>query len=295
MLRIALLIATNFAIMILASITFQVLGLEQILATQGISAQTAYLVWICAFIGMGGSFISLAISKWTAKRAMRVRLIEQGQTQQEQWLVNTVSALAKDADIGMPEVGIFPSAASNAFATGWNKDNALVAVSDGLLSRFSEDEARAVLAHEIGHVANGDMITLTLIQGVLNTLVLIFSRVIGTTIDRVIFKNERGFGMGYFIGSIVAQVILGIFASMIVMWFSRMREFRADEAGAKLAGSNAMIGALQRLQAEQGIPKDMPGEMTAFGISGDMKSAFGKLFLTHPPLDERIAALKGKT
>lgn len=292
MLRVILLIATNFAIMILASITFQILGLEQLLAAQGISAQTTYLVWVCAFIGMGGSLVSLLVSKWMAKRAMGVRIIEQGHTQQERWLLNTVSALAKDAGIGMPEVGIFPSPVSNAFATGWNKNDALVAVSEGLLTRFSEAEVRAVLAHEIGHVANGDMVTLSLIQGVLNTLVLIFSRVIGSTIDRVVFKNERGYGMGYFIGSMIAQVVLGILASIIVMWFSRYREFRADAAGASLAGTSAMISALQRLQAEQGIPKDMPGEMTAFGISGDMKSAFGKLFLTHPPLTERIAALQ---
>jgi heat shock protein HtpX len=203
-----------------------------------------------------------------------------------------VAELAREAGIGMPDVGVFPSQVSNAFATGWNRNDALVAVSQGLLQRFSRDEIRAVLAHEIGHVANGDMVTLTMIQGVLNTFVLFFSRVIGHTVDRVVFKNERGYGMGYWITTIFAQVVLGILASIIVMWFSRWREFRADHAGASLAGTGAMIGALQRLQAEQGLPQDLPGELTAFGISEQLKEGAARLFSSHPPLAERIAALQ---
>jgi heat shock protein HtpX len=192
----------------------------------------------------------------------------------------------------MPEVGVFPSDSANAFATGWNRNNALVAVSTGLLRRFEEREVRAVLAHEIGHVANGDMITLSLIQGVVNTFVMFFARIIGHTVDRVVFKTERGYGIGYFVVTIVAEIILGILASMIVMWFSRYREYRADAAGARLAGRDGMIAALMRLKAEQGLPQDLPGEMTAFGIRSGSGSGLAALMRSHPPLDERIKALQ---
>jgi heat shock protein HtpX len=192
----------------------------------------------------------------------------------------------------MPEVGIFPSDAANAFATGWNRNNALVAVSSGLLRRFEEREARAVLAHEIGHVANGDMITLSLVQGVVNTFVMFFARIIGHTVDRVVFKTERGYGIGYFVVTIVAEIVLGILASMIVMWFSRYREYRADAAGARLADREGMIAALQRLKAEQGLPGDLPGELTAFGIRSHNGSGLAALLRSHPPLDDRILALQ---
>lgn len=207
--------------------------------------------------------------------------------------MDTVAQLAKQANIGMPEVAIFPSRAPNAFATGWNKNAALVAVSDGMLQRFSPNEVKAVMAHEIGHVANGDMITLTLIQGVVNTFVMFFARIIGNFVDRAVFKNEgSGPGIGYFIATIFAELVLGILASIIVMWFSRQREFRADAAGAQLAGSANMIAALEHLRAEQGIPVEMPGEMVAFGINGSLKNGLAGLLMTHPPLEQRIAALR---
>ena len=237
--------------------------------------------------------VSLFLSKWMAKRGTGTQIIEQARTADETWLLNTVAELARDAGVGMPEVGVFPSQASNAFATGWNRNDALVAVSQGLLRRFSRDEIRAVLAHEIGHVANGDMVTLTLIQGILNTFVLFFSRVIGHTVDKVVFRNERGYGIGYWVSTIIAQIVLSFLASIIVMWFSRWREFRADAAAASLAGTAPMIGALQRLQAEQGLPQDLPGEMTAFGISEQFKAGMAQLFMSHPPLADRIAALQG--
>ena len=211
----------------------------------------------------------------------------------EEWLVQTVRQLAENAGIGMPEVGIFPSDAPNAFATGWNRNNALVAVSSGMLRRFKPEEVRAVMAHEIGHVANGDMITLSLIQGVVNTFVMFFARAIGHTVDRVVFKNERGLGIGYWIGTIVAEILLSILASMIVMWFSRYREYRADAAGADLAGTAHMTAALRRLQSEMNAPSDLPGELTAFGIRPG-GSKFGQLFSSHPPLDKRIEALQNR-
>ena len=240
---------------------------------------------------MAGSVVSLLLSKKMAKMGTGTQIIEQPRNTDEKWLIETVAELATDAGIGMPEVGIFQSQASNAFATGWNRNNALVAVSTGLLSRFSRDEARAVMAHEIGHVANGDMITLALIQGVVNTFVMFFSRVIGHTIDRVVFKTERGHGIGFYITTFVAEIILGVLASMIVFWFSRQREFRADAAGAQLAGATAMIGALERLRAEQGAPSELPDSMVAFGIRTGGNNMM-RLFTTHPPLEERIDALK---
>ncbi len=292
MLRIFLFLATNMAILIVASITLNILGFDSIMEANGVDLNLSALLVFCGVFGMGGSLVSLMLSKWMAKRAMGVQIIEQPSNSQEKWLVDTVAELAQKANIGMPEVGIFPSPSSNAFATGASRNNALVAVSAGLLQRFSQDEAKAVLAHEVGHVANGDMITLTLIQGVVNTFVMFFARIIGHTVDRVIFKTERGFGIGYYIATIFAEIILGILASTIVMWFSRWREFRADAAGANLASRTSMIAALQRLRSEQGLPNDMPGEMTAFGISSGMKQGLAALFMSHPPLEKRISALQ---
>ena len=298
MLRIGLFLLTNFAILILAGTVLSFFGFDSIMAQNGVDLNlTALLIW-CAVIGFAGSFISLFASKWMAKKFMHVRMIDQPRNETEQWLVNTVETLAKDAGVGMPELGIFPSPQSNAFATGWNKNKSLVAVSEGLLQRMNRDEVRAVLAHELGHVANGDMVTLTLIQGVVNTFVLFFSRIIGHFVDRVILKNEEGHGIGYFISVMVAQIILTILASMVVMWFSRRREFRADEAGAQLAGSAAMIGALEKLKAEYNMPSDMGETFTAFGLkngkTGSFQEKFGHLFMSHPPLDARIAALRNR-
>lgn len=294
MLRIGLFMATNVAILALFTIIFQTLGLEQYLASQGLNTNLTGMLIMCAMFGFGGSLISLFISKWMAKRSSGTKIIDQPSTPDERWLMETVADLAKKADIGMPEVGIFPAQQSNAFATGWNKNNALVAVSAGLLHRFDREEVRAVLAHEIGHVANGDMITLTLIQGVLNTFVMFFARIIGSIIDKVVFKNERGNGIGYFVIVMVLQVVLGIFASIIVMAFSRWREFRADNAGAQFATRGSMIAALQKLQAETQahVPNQMPDTLTAFGISGGWKKHASRLFMTHPPLEERIETLR---
>ena len=290
--RILLFLATNIAVLILVSLIFNLLGLEGILANNGVDLNLSSLLIFCALFGFGGSFISLLLSKWMAKRSTGVQIITSAANRDEQWLLETVQSLANEAAIGMPEVGIFPSDAANAFATGWNRNKALVAVSAGLLRRFEKSEARAVLAHEIGHVANGDMITLTLLQGVVNTFVMFFARIIGHTVDRVVFKTQRGYGFGYFVVTIVAEIILGILASTIVMWFSRFREYRADEAGAQLAGSNNMIAALQRLKAEQGLPQDLPGEMTAFGIRSAKGACLAALLRSHPPLDDRILALQ---
>ena len=298
MLRIGLFLLTNFAILVLAGGVLSFLGFDSIMAQNGVDLNlTALLIW-CGVIGFAGSLISLFASKWMAKKFMRVRMIDKPRNETEQWLVNTVETLSKDAGVGMPELGIFPSPQSNAFATGWNKNKSLVAVSEGLLQRMNRDEVRAVLAHELGHVANGDMITLTLIQGVVNTFVLFFSRVIGHFVDRVLLKNEQGHGIGYFISVMVAQIVLTILASMIVMWFSRRREFRADEAGAQLAGSTAMIGALEKLKSEYDMPSDMGETFTAFGLkngrTGSFQEKFGHLFMSHPPLDARIEALRNR-
>ena len=290
--RILLFLATNIAVLVLVGIVFNLLGLGGLLAENGVDLNLQSLLIFCAMFGFGGSFISLFLSKWMAKRSTGTYIIEQPQTAEKKWLVDTVAELAEKAGVGMPEVGIFPSEAPNAFATGWNKNDALVAVSAGMLKRFPRDEVRAVMAHEIGHVANGDMVTLTLIQGVVNTFVMFLARIIGHTVDRVVFKTERGFGIGYYVVTIVAEIVLGILASMIVFWFSRRREYRADEAGARLAGDRHMVAALQRLQMEQGMPQDLPGELTAFGISEQMKEGMARLFSSHPPLDERISALQ---
>ena len=290
--RVLLFLATNIAVLLLVSVVFNLLGFESILASNGVDLDLNSLLVFCALFGFSGSIISLLLSKFMAKRGTGTVVIETPRNRDEQWLLETVQTLANEAGIGMPEVGVFPSDNANAFATGWNRNNALVAVSTGLLRRFEEREVRAVLAHEIGHVANGDMITLSLIQGVVNTFVMFFARIIGHTVDRVVFKTERGYGIGYFVVTIVAEIILGILASMIVMWFSRYREYRADAAGARLAGRDGMIAALMRLKAEQGLPQDLPGEMTAFGIRSGSGSGLAALMRSHPPLDERIKALQ---
>ncbi len=290
MLRILLFLGTNLAIIFILSISMRVLGLDSYLTQQGGINYNALLIFSGIF-GMGGAFISLAMSKWMAKKSMGVRLIETPASQQESWLLSTVEMQAREAGIAMPEVGIFDSAQPNAFATGMNKNAALVAVSSGLLNSMTQGEVEAVLGHEVSHVANGDMVTLTLIQGVVNTFVIFFSRIIGHLIDKVVFKVERGYGPGYWIGTIVAQIVLSILASVIVMWFSRYREFKADAGGAHLAGREKMIAALRRLQQASNTSA-LPDEMAAFGISGEKKINFAKFFMSHPPLEERIAALE---
>jgi heat shock protein HtpX len=287
--RIFLLVATNVAILLVLSVTLRVLGVDRILDERGGLDLNALLIF-SAVLGFSGSLISLALSKFIAKRAMGVRVIEQPRDAVEGWLIETVRRQAEAAGIGMPEVGIFDSPDMNAFATGPRRNNALVAVSTGLLHGMSRREAEAVLGHEISHVANGDMVTLTLIQGVVNTFVIFLSRIIGYVVDRVVFKTERGHGPAFLITTIVAQLVLGILASMIVMWFSRYREFRADAGGAKLEGRDSMIGALERLRQQH--PHPLPDQMAAFGISGTLGQGLKRLFMTHPPLEERIAALR---
>jgi len=291
MMRIALFLATNAAVLVLISIVFQVFGIEGILDSNGVDLNLNALLVMSAVIGFGGSFISLAISKWSAKRGMGVHVIEKASNQDEQWLVGTVQRQAKQAGIGMPEVGIFESPQPNAFATGINRNNALVAVSTGLLQHMTKDEVEAVLAHEVSHVSNGDMITMGLLQGVVNTFVVFLSRIVGFLVDRIIFKTQRGVGPGYFITSIIAQIVLSILASTIVMWFSRWREFHADAGAAELAGNHKMIAALKRLQTVND-PQDLPGEFSSFGISGGIGGGLKSLFMSHPPLEKRIEALQ---
>lgn len=290
--RILLFLATNFAVLILVGTIFTLLGFQGTLAANGVDLDLKALLVFCGLFGIGGSLISLFLSKWMAKRSTGTYIIETPRNRDEQWLVDTVAELAQEAGIGMPEVGIFPSEGPNAFATGWNKNAALVAISAGMIKRFPANEIRAVIGHEIGHVANGDMVTLTLIQGVVNTFVMFLARIIGHTVDRVVFKTERGYGIGYFVVSIVAEILLGILASMIVFKFSRWREYRADAAGANLAGRGDMIAALERLRGNQNVQQDLPGELTAFGISEAAKQGIKALFSSHPPLDQRIAALR---
>jgi len=287
--RVLLFLATNIAVLLVLSITLQLLGIDTMLDEQGGLNMTSLLI-MAAVLGMGGSFISLAMSKWMAKRAMGAQVIEVPQTATEKWLVETVRRQAEKAGIGMPEVAIFNAPEMNAFATGMNRNNALVAVSSGLLNGMKRDEVEAVLGHEISHVANGDMVTLALIQGVVNTFVIVLSRVVGHLVDKVVFKTERGYGPAFYVTSIVAQLVLGILASMIVMWFSRKREFRADAGGAYLAGTGSMIGALTALQAGHSAP--LPDQMAAFGISGSIGDGLKRLFMSHPPIEERIAALR---
>ncbi|MDT8895157.1 protease HtpX [Halomonas sp. I1] len=293
MMRILLFLGTNLAVILVASITLRLLGVESYLSENGMN-MTGLLIF-CFIFGMAGSLVSLFISKWMAKRSTGTVIIESPSNATEKWLVDTVAELARDAGIKTPEVGIFPAQQSNAFATGWKKDDALVAVSAGLLNRMKPEEIRAVLAHEIGHVANGDMVTLALIQGVLNTFVMFFARVVAQLVDSFLRKDDNeGLGFfGYFAVVIVAEIVFGLIASAIVAWFSRFREYRADAAGASLAGSGAMINALARLKAETQMPDQMPDTMTAFAITtGQSRRLMEKLFASHPPLDERIRALK---
>jgi heat shock protein HtpX len=288
--RVVLFIITNLAIILVLGVVLSLLGVERILDEQGIGLDLYNLLVFASVFGFGGSLISLAISKWTAKRLTGARVIEAPGNTAEAWLVNTVRRQAELAGIGMPEVAIYNSPDVNAFATGMRRNNALVAVSTGLLQAMNEAEAEAVLAHEVSHVANGDMVTLALIQGVVNTFVIVLSRVVGHMVDRTVFKTERGHGPAFYVTSIVAQLVFGILASMIVMWFSRQREFRADAGSADLAGREKMIAALQRLQKTTTHP--LPDQMAAFGISGARGGGLRRLFMTHPPLEERIEALR---
>lgn len=288
--RVLLFLATNIAVLVVLSIVLQLLGVESILDEQGIGLDYRALLIFSAVFGVGGSFISLLISKWSAKRMTGAKVISEPSGDAQMWLVQTVKRHADAAGIGMPEVAIYDDPSPNAFATGARRNAALVAVSTGLFQNMRRDEVDAVLGHEISHIANGDMITLTLIQGVVNTFVIFLSRLVGYFVDRVLLKNERGLGMGYFVSSIAAQIVFGILASTIVLAFSRRREFRADAGGARLAGRENMIGALEALG--RGAAKPLPDQIQAFGISGGTKARFGRFFTSHPPLEERIEALK---
>jgi len=285
--RIIYFLATNLAIMLVLSFTMRLLGIEPYLNANGLDLSN--LLAFAAIMGFGGAFISLAMSKWSAKRMSGAVVIEEARTPTEIWLMKTVRQQADAVGIKMPEVAVFDSPEVNAFATGMTKNSSLVAVSSGLLNAMTKDEAEAVLAHEVSHIANGDMVTLTLIQGVVNTFVMFLSRVIGYTVDKVVFKTERGTGPAFFVTMIIAELVLGVLASIIVMWFSRQREFRADAGAAKLSGRNKMIAALERLQAQH-EPSVLPKQMAAFGISGG--GGFAKLFSSHPSLDDRITALR---
>ena len=289
--RIALFLITNLAILVVLSIVLSLLGIDSLLAENGVDLDLQALLIFSAVIGMTGSFISLAMSKWSAKRMTGAQVITRPQNKTQQWLLTTVERQASQAGIKMPEVAIYQSPDVNAFATGMSRNNALVAVSSGLIESMKMDEAEAVLAHEVSHVANGDMVTLALIQGVVNTFVIFASRVVGHIVDRVILKNDRGHGIGFFVSSMIAQVVFGILASAIVMYFSRVREFKADAGAAELAGSEKMVAALQRLQMIH-QPSRLPEQMAAFGINGGLGDGIKKLFMSHPPLEERIAALR---
>jgi heat shock protein HtpX len=289
--RVLLLVLTNLAILLVISVVAQVTGLNAWLARQGGGLEG--LLVVAAVFGFGGSLISLAISKWMAVRARGVQVIQQPTNANQQWLLDTVRRLATQAGVGMPEVGVFDSPQPNAFATGASRNHALVAVSSGLFSSMNKDEIEAVLGHELTHVANGDMVTLTLIQGVLNTFVFFLSRIVGNIVDRSMSRDGEGNGAAYFVTVIVTQLVLGILATIIVMWFSRWREFRADAGGARLAGRNRMIAALQRLQGAHDDP--LPSQMNAFGIAGGAGNGLMQLFMSHPPLEARIAALRAST
>lgn len=291
--RLSLFLITNLAVIVVLMVSWAILssvfGLDQAVSAQGINV-TSLIVFSLVF-GFGGAFISLFMSKWMAKFSTRAKVIAQPQSDTEAWLLAVVERQAQEAGIKMPQVAIYPSSEVNAFATGPSRNNALVAVSQGLLEQMTRDEAEAVLGHEIGHVANGDMVTLTLIQGVVNAFVIFFARVAGYFIDRVVLRNEEGLGIGYWVGVILAEILFGILASTITLWFSRQREFRADLAGAKLADRQKMINALKRLQQMQ-EPSALPSQMAALGISGRQGGSWRRLFMSHPPLEERIAALE---
>jgi heat shock protein HtpX len=287
--RIILFVITNLAVVFVLSIVARILGIDQYLAQHGDSMEG--LLVFAALFGFGGALISLALSKFMAKRAMGVRVIEQPANPTEQWLIDTIRAHADHVGITMPEVGIFDAPEPNAFATGARRNAALVAVSSGLLQRMGRNEVAAVLGHEISHVANGDMVTLTLIQGVVNTFVIFLSRIIGNIVDRTVFRSEDGQGVAYFVSVLVSQLLLGILANIIVLWFSRHREFRADAGGARLAGNNNMISALEALKSAHD-PVALPQQLQAFGIAGVPGAGLKRLFMSHPPLEERIAALR---
>ena len=290
--RIVYFIATNIAVVLALGAVLSVTGLGSILDERGVGIDVPALLGFSLLVGMGGSVISLLLSKWTAKRMTGAQVIDTPSNPVEQWLIETVRSQARAAGIGMPEVAIFPSPEPNAFATGARRDAALVAVSDGLLRSMTKQEAEAVLAHEVSHIANGDMVTMTLVQGVVNTFVIAIARVAGVLVDRAVFRNEEGHGPAYIVTSLIAQLVLGILASPLVFWFSRQREFRADAGGARLAGRESMIAALERLaRARDGHA--LPEGMAAFGIRGG--HAFAKFFSTHPPLEDRIAALRSGT
>ena len=290
--RVGLFLATNFAILLLVSLVFKVFGLDMRAAQYG--TNLGGLLVMCAVFGFAGSFISLALSKWMAKRATGMTVITQPRNEPEQWLVNTVRKQADKVGIKMPEVGIYEAPEINAFATGMTRNSSLVAVSSGLLRNMTRDEAEAVLAHEVSHVANGDMVTLTLIQGVVNTFVMFFARIIGNIIDKAVLGNRDGHGLGYFAVVFMLEIVFGLFASIIVMRFSRWREFRADAGGASLAGKHKMVAALERLASNQ-TQSSLPTQIAAFGISGNIAHGLKKLFMSHPPLEVRIAALKNSS
>jgi heat shock protein HtpX len=286
--RIFLFLATNMAIVLVLSVTMRLLGVEPYLNANGLNLSA--LLIFAAVMGFGGSLISLAISKWSAKKSMGVHVIEAPSNSTEFWLIETIRKHSGKAGIKMPEVGIYESPEVNAFATGMSKNNSLIAVSTGLLQQMTREEAEAVLGHEVAHAANGDMVTLALIQGVVNTFVMFLSRVIGHLVDRIVFKTERGQGPAFFVTMIIAELVLGVLASIIVMHFSRQREFRADVGGASLAGRQNMIAALERLNSLH--PQPLPEKMAAFGIAGGGGGGLKRLFMTHPPLEERIEALR---
>ena len=288
--RVFLFLLTNIAIMVILSLTLRILGVESLLAQNGSDLNLNALVIFSGIFGFGGAFISLAISKWMAKRMTGAKVITSPSNNIEKWLLDIVKKQSKIVGIKMPEVAIFPSPQMNAFATGASKNKALVAVSQGLLDSMNQGEIEAVVGHEMSHVANGDMVTLTLIQGVVNTFVIFFSRVIGHVVDRVILKNQRGHGIGYFVTTIFAQIILSILASVIVMYFSRKREYVADTGGADLAGHQNMINALKRLGQKE--PEALPEQLAAFGIGEKPKTGWRELWSSHPPLEDRIKALE---
>lgn len=289
--RVLLFLGTNIAVILVLSVVLSLLGVNRILDEEGVGLNLQHLLIFAAVFGFGGAFISLAISKWMAKRMTGAKVIESPKNSVETWLVNTVRNQAQSLNLNMPEVAIFDSRAPNAFATGMRRNNSLVAVSSGLLQNMNKDEVEAVLAHEMSHIANGDMITLTLIQGVVNTFVIFLSRVVGHFVDRVILKNEEGHGIGFFVTTIVAQIVFGILASVVVLWFSRQREFRADAGGGKLAGREKMISALEKLR--KGVQEPLPDQLDAFGINGKQdRQGWKILFMSHPPLEQRIEALR---
>ena len=283
--RMGIFLLTNLLVMFAIGIIVNLLGIRM----DGLWG----LLTICALFGMGGSFISLMISKSMAKWSYKIQIIQPGNANTKAaYLLNTIDAMASAQGIKTPEVGIYNSPDANAFATGASQNSALIAFSSGIIDKLNEDELAAVAGHELSHITSGDMVTMTLLMGIVNTFVMFFARIIGDIVDRVVLKNEDGRGIGYFVATIAAELVLGLLASTIVMWFSRRREFRADEAGADLAGKQAMIGALNRLRAEQNIESEMPKALIAFGINGGLKEGLAALFMSHPPLEVRIAALQ---